>query len=119
MKRILGIAMVFGLIGALSVMAQEVKPGKVEVVDFGEGVKLEMVLVPLGKFKMGFTKKELEDFKVDLQEDFKKDIKKDIKKELGKEEFDVVDFFMSKQGRQYEVTLTKPLLHFHWLLLGS
>ena len=41
MIRILGIAMVFGLIGALSVMAQEVKPGKVDVVDFGEGVSLE------------------------------------------------------------------------------
>ena len=95
--------MVFGLIGALSVMAQEVEPGKVDVVDFGEGVKFEMVLVPAGKFKMGFTKKELEDLKVDLQEDFKKD----IKKELGKEEFDVVDFFMSKQGKQHEVTLTK------------
>jgi len=115
MKRILGIAMVFGLMGVLTVIAQEVKPVKVDVVDFGEGVKLEMVLVPAGKFKMGFTKKELEDFKVALQEDFKED----IKKELGKEEFDVVDFFMSKQGKQHEVTLTKPLLHFHWLLLGS
>ena len=101
--------------GALTVIAQEVKPGKVDVVDFGEDVKLELVLVPAGKFKMGFTKKEMEDFKVALQEDFKKD----IKKELEKEEFDVVDFFMSKQGKQHEVTLTKPLLHFHWLLLGS
>ena len=99
----------------MTVIAQEVKPGKVDVVDFGEDVKLELVLVPAGKFKMGFTKKEMEDFKVALQEDFKKD----IKKELGKEEFDVVDFFMSKQGKQHEVTLTKPLLHFHWLLLGS
>ena len=99
----------------MTVIAQEVKPGKVDVVDFGEGVKLELVLVPAGKFKMGFTKKEMEDFKVALQEDFKKD----IKKELEKEEFDVVDFFMSKQGKQHEVTLTKPLLHFHWLLLGS
>ena len=53
MKRILGIAVVLGLVGALTVMAQEVKPGKVDVVDFGEGVKLEMVLVPAGKFKMG------------------------------------------------------------------
>ena len=118
MKRILGIAMVLGLIGVLTVIVGCSKT-KVDVVDFGEGVKLEMVLVPVGKFKMGFAKKEMEDFKVALQEDFKKDIKKDIKKELGKEEFDVVDFFMSKQGRQYEVTLTKPLLHFHWLLLGS
>lgn len=108
MKRILGIAMVLGLVAALSVMAQEVKPVKVDVVDFGEGVKLEMVLVPAGKFKMGFTKKELEDVKVAVQED----IKKKSKKELGKNEIDVVDFFMSKQGRQYEVTLTKPFYIF-------
>ena len=96
--------MVFGLIGALSVMAQEVKPGKVDVVDFGEGVKLEMVLVPAGKFKMGFTKKELEDFKVAIQEG----IKKITKKKLGKEDLDLVDLIMSKQGKQHEVTLTKP-----------
>jgi len=111
----LGITIVLGLMGALTVIAQEVKLGKVEEVDFGEGLKLEMVLVPAGKFKMGFTKKELEDFKVALQEDFKKD----IKKELGKEELDWLNLIMSLQGRQYEVTLTKPLLHFHWLLLGS
>jgi len=104
MKRILGIAVVLGLVGALTVVAQEVKPGKVDVVDFGEGVKLEMVLVPAGKFKMGFTKKELADFKVDFQED----IKKITKKELGKETLDVVDLIMSKQGKQHEVTLTKP-----------
>jgi len=53
MKRILGIAVVLGLVGALTVMAQEVKPGKGEVVDLGKDVKLEMVLVPAGKFKMG------------------------------------------------------------------
>ena len=58
MKRILGIAMVLGLVGALTVMAQEVKPGKVDVVDFGEGVKLEMVLVTAGKFVMGSPKSE-------------------------------------------------------------
>ena len=104
MKRILGIAMVLGLVGALSVMAQEVKPGKVDVVDFGEGVKLEMVLVPAGKFKMGFTKKELEDFRVAIQEG----IKKITKKKLGKEDLDLVDLIMSKQGKQHEVTLTKP-----------
>ena len=72
--------MVLGLVGALTVMAQEVKPGKVDVVDFGEGVKLEMVLVPAGKFKMGFTKKELADLKVEIQED----IKKTPRKHLGK-----------------------------------
>ncbi len=115
MKRILGIALVLGLVGALTVVAQEVKPGKVDVVDFGEGVKLEMVLVPAGKFKMGFTKKELEDFRVAIQEG----IKKITKKNLGKEDLDLVDLSMSKQGKQHEVTLTKPLLHFHWLLLGS
>jgi len=53
MKRILGIAMVFGLVGALTLFAHEVKPGKVELIDLGKGVKLEMVLVPAGKFMMG------------------------------------------------------------------
>ena len=53
MKRILGIAMVLGLVGALTVMAQELKPGKVGVVDLGKEVKFEMVLVSAGKFKMG------------------------------------------------------------------
>jgi len=53
MKRILGIAMVVGLVGALTVMAQEVKPGKAEVIELGKDVKLEMVLVLAGKFKMG------------------------------------------------------------------
>ena len=100
MKRILGIAMVLGLVGALTVMAQEVKPGKIEVIDFGEGVKLEMVLVPAGKFKMGFTKKELAELKVEIQET--------LKKELRKEDLDVLDLIMSKQGKQHEVTLTKP-----------
>jgi formylglycine-generating enzyme required for sulfatase activity len=100
MKRVLGIAMVLGLMAALTVMAQEVKPGKVDVIDFGEGVKLEMVLVPAGKFKMGFTKKELEDLKVEFQEE--------LKKEFGKEDFDFVDLIISKQGKQHEVTLTKP-----------
>ena len=106
MKRILGIVMVLGLVGALAVMAQQVKPEKVDVVDFGfgEGVKFEMVLVPAGKFKMGFTKKELADLKVEFQEA----LKKGLKKELGKEELDLVDSVMSKRGRQPEVTLTKP-----------
>ena len=53
MKRILGIAIVLGFVGALTVVAQEVKPGKVEVIDLGKDVKLEMVLVPAGKFMMG------------------------------------------------------------------
>ena len=100
MKRILGLAIVLGLVGALAVMAQEVKPGKEEVIDLGEGVKLDMVLIPSGKFMMGLTKKELEDFKVEFQEELKKD---------GKEQLlDAVDLIMSIQGKQHEVTLTKP-----------
>ena len=67
MKRILGISMVLGLVGALTVMAQEVKPGKVDVVDFGEGVKLEMVLVPAGKFKMGSPESEKDRSKFETQ----------------------------------------------------
>ena len=58
MKRIIGIAMVLGLVGALTVMAQEVKPGKVDVIDLGKDVKLEMVLVPAGKFVMGSPESE-------------------------------------------------------------
>jgi formylglycine-generating enzyme required for sulfatase activity len=104
MKRILGITMMLGLVGALTVVAQEVKPGKVDVVDFGEGVKLEMVLVPAGKFKMGLTKKELADFKVSYQED----IKKTKNRELGKKEIEAVNIIMNFQGKQHEVTLTKP-----------
>ena len=53
MKRILGLVMVLGLVGALSLLAQEVKPGKAEVIELGKEVKLEMVLIPAGKFKMG------------------------------------------------------------------
>ena len=53
MKRILGIVMVLGFVSALTVMAQDVKPGKIEVVDLGKDVKLEMVLVSAGKFMMG------------------------------------------------------------------
>jgi formylglycine-generating enzyme required for sulfatase activity len=56
MKRILGIAMVLGLVGSLTVMAQEVKPGKAEVIELGKDVKLEMVLIPAGKFLMGGRK---------------------------------------------------------------
>ncbi|NBT63139.1 MAG: formylglycine-generating enzyme family protein [Planctomycetia bacterium] len=104
MKRALGIAMVLGLVGALAVMAQEVKPGKVEVIDLGNDVKLEMVLIPAGKFKMGFTKKEMENLKVEIQEYFKKI----LKKELEKEYLDAVDLIISWQGEQHEVSLTKP-----------
>ena len=104
MIRVLGIAMVLGLVGALTVMAQEVKPGKVDVIELGKGVKLEMVLIPAGKFIMGFTKKELADLKVG----FKEELKKELKKELGKGELYLVDQIMSVHWTQHEVTLTKP-----------
>ena len=60
MKRILGIVMVLFLLGAVTVMAQDVKPGKVEVIDLGKDVKLEMILIPAGKFKMGDPRKNYE-----------------------------------------------------------
>jgi formylglycine-generating enzyme required for sulfatase activity len=74
------------------------------VIDFGEGVKLEMVLIPAGKFKMGFTKKEMEDFK----EFWKKELKNQAGKELGKETLDIFNYVSSLQGKQHEVTLTMP-----------
>ena len=85
MKRILGIAVVLGLVGTLTVMAQDMKPGKEEVIDLGKGVKLEMVLIPAGKFLMGGKKIPVDPFsniKVEQPE---------------KDEFP-----------QHEVTLTKP-----------
>ena len=53
MKRILGLASVLGLVGVLTVMAQEVKPEKTEVIDLGKDMKFEMVLITAGKFIMG------------------------------------------------------------------
>jgi formylglycine-generating enzyme required for sulfatase activity len=67
MKRILGIAVVLSLVGALTVMAQEVKPGKAEVIDLSKDVKLEMVLIPAGKFKMGSPESEKGHSKAETQ----------------------------------------------------
>ena len=67
MKRILGIAIVLGLVGALAVAAQEVKPVKTEVIDLGNDVKLEMVLIPAGKFKMGSPGSEKGRNKIETQ----------------------------------------------------
>jgi formylglycine-generating enzyme required for sulfatase activity len=62
MKRILGIAVVLGLMGALTFIAgcskgkaplAKESSGEEEVIDLGKGVKLTMVLIPAGKFMMG------------------------------------------------------------------
>ena len=53
MKRILDLTVVLGLFAALSVNAQQIKTGEVDAIDLGKGIKLEMVLIPAGKFMMG------------------------------------------------------------------
>ena len=62
MKRILGITMVLGLVGALTFIAgcskgkaplAKESSGKETIIDLGKGVKLTMVLIPAGKFMMG------------------------------------------------------------------
>jgi formylglycine-generating enzyme required for sulfatase activity len=113
MRKIIGLIVVFGLVGALAVRlgfykakdefaARDVKPGKVDVVDFGEGVKLEMVLIPAGKFMMGFTKKELVEIKLEKQARVRL-----YEGDRLKEALDWVDVDIINQGRQHEVTLTK------------
>jgi formylglycine-generating enzyme required for sulfatase activity len=58
MKKLLVIVMMFSLMGLLSVMAQEVKPKQTEIVDLGKGIKLQMALIPAGKFMMGSPETE-------------------------------------------------------------
>jgi len=52
-------ALVFGLVETLSLMAQEVKPGNLEVDEIAKGIKLELMLIPAGKFNMGFSANEV------------------------------------------------------------
>ncbi len=58
MKNIFLMAIMASFIVSVFVMAQEVKPRKVEVVDLGKGINLEMVFIPAGKFKMGSPETE-------------------------------------------------------------
>jgi len=57
MKKMFLMALIASLVASI-LMAQEVKPGKVEVIDLGKGIKLEMVFIPAGKFKMGSPESE-------------------------------------------------------------
>lgn len=58
MKMLLGMVMGFGSMGILFAFAQEIKPGQTEIIALGQDVKLEMVLIPAGKFLMGSNEKE-------------------------------------------------------------
>ena len=69
MKRILGIAVVLGLVGSITFIAgcskkkapqTKESSWKEEVFDLGKDVKLEMILIPAGKFKMGDPRKNYE-----------------------------------------------------------
>jgi len=60
MKRLIGLLIAIGFLGALFVKAQEVQPDNEITIDLGKGVKLEMVLIPPGKFKMGSTKADIQ-----------------------------------------------------------
>jgi formylglycine-generating enzyme required for sulfatase activity len=101
MKRIIGIAVVLGLVGALTVMAQEVKPESMEVIDLGKGVKLEMVLIPAGKFMMGATRGEVEK-SIQTDSFFKGRSEKEINK------FFNVGKVISSEMPKHEVTITQP-----------
>jgi formylglycine-generating enzyme required for sulfatase activity len=77
---------------------------KVEITNLDKDVKLEMVLIPAGKFMMGDTQKELDELEENLTEEFKKTMGKDF----GKQELELIDLMISMQGRQHEVTISKP-----------
>ena len=47
-----------GLVETLSLMAQEVTPGNLEVDEIAKGIKLELMFIPAGKFNMGFSATE-------------------------------------------------------------
>ena len=55
---VIGLMSALGLVEALSLMAQEVKHGNLEVDEIAKGIKLELMLIPAGKFNMGFSATE-------------------------------------------------------------
>ena len=92
------------------------------VVVLGKDVNLDLVLIPAGRFMMGFTEKELGELKEWRTNNIKEqkeearnfiDILIEIilgKKQepLGKTGPDEVDEFIREYGKQHEVTITKP-----------
>jgi len=58
MKNIFGAALILVCLCLFSALAQDADKFKIDTIDLGKGVKLEMVLIPSGKFKMGSPKKE-------------------------------------------------------------
>ena len=55
-KKVFSIVIMFFLFCVFSMMAQEIKPTNLELIDLGKNVKLEMVLIQPGTFKMGSKK---------------------------------------------------------------
>jgi len=101
MKALVSGSMVIGL-GLMFLAMLQGAESKEEVIDLGEGVKLEMVLIPSGKFMMGSTKEAV---KAALKGDpfFKESIK-------DKEEAEAIKIVEDQfeLERQHEVTITKP-----------
>ena len=98
MKRLLGLLLVIGFLSALFVKAQGVQSENELTIDLGKGVKLEMVLIPAGKFKMGSTKADIQ--KAIRRDSFYKGKKEKEIKALIEDRFN--------NERQHEVTITKP-----------
>jgi len=101
MKALVSGSMVIGL-GLMFLAMLQGAESKEEVIDLGEGVKLEMVLIPSGKFMMGSTKEAV---KAALKGDFF--FKESIKDKEEAEAIKIVEDQFELE-RQHEVTITKP-----------
>ncbi len=100
MKALVSGSMVLGLGLMFLAMLQGAEP-KEEVIDLGKGVKLEMVLIPSGKFMMGSTKEAVVAWlKGDL-------IFKDLIKDKEDAEVSKMVEVVFESERQHEVTISK------------